>query len=179
MLGKSIAIGQFIPIESPVHRLDPRVKILVSAILIVALFIVKEWLSFLFIGCFIILLTITARIPISYIGKSLKPILFLLAFTLVLQVFFTPGDYIWEYGFLHVSREGLIRGLFISTKLLLLVHFDVLSFNFCMNILSILYQINQDNKITTVIKIIVMLKKRISAILNLRTRSRLRPIPPR
>jgi energy-coupling factor transport system permease protein len=54
MLGKSIAIGQFIPIESPVHRLDPRVKILVSAILIVALFIVKEWLSFLFIGCFII-----------------------------------------------------------------------------------------------------------------------------
>jgi energy-coupling factor transporter transmembrane protein EcfT len=90
MLGKSIAIGQFIPIESPVHRLDPRVKILVSAILIVALFIVKEWLSFLFIGCFIILLTITARIPISYIGKSLKPILFLLAFTLVLQVFFYP-----------------------------------------------------------------------------------------
>ncbi|HQK84060.1 MAG TPA: cobalt ECF transporter T component CbiQ [Atribacter sp.] len=121
MLGKSIAIGQFIPIESPVHRLDPRVKILVSAILIVALFIVKEWPSFLFIGCFIILLTITARIPISYIGKSLKPILFLLAFTLVLQVFFTPGDYIWEYGFLHVSREGLIRGLFIIVRLCLLI----------------------------------------------------------
>jgi energy-coupling factor transport system permease protein len=53
--------------------------------------------------------------------KSLKPILFLLAFTLVLQVFFTPGDYIWEYGFLHVSREGLIRGLFIIVRLCLLI----------------------------------------------------------
>jgi energy-coupling factor transport system permease protein len=56
-----------------------------------------------------------------HIGKSLKPILFLLAFTLVLQVFFTPGDYIWEYGFLHVSREGLIRGLFIIVRLCLLI----------------------------------------------------------
>jgi len=121
MLGKSIAIGQFIPIESPIHRLDPRVKILVSAILIVILFIVKEWVSFLLIGSFIILLTITARIPISYIGKSLKPILILLAFTLILQIFFTPGDYIWEYGFLHISREGLIRGLFIIVRLCLLI----------------------------------------------------------
>lgn len=121
MLGKSIALGQFIPIESPIHRLDPRVKILVSAIFIIVLFIVKEWLSFLFIGSFIIFLTLTARIPISYIGKSLKPILFLLAFTLILQVFFTPGDYIWEYGFLHVSKEGLNRGLFIIVRLCLLI----------------------------------------------------------
>lgn len=121
MLGRSVSIGQFIPIESFIHRLDPRVKILISGILIIILFVVQEWISFFFIGILIVALTVTARIPLSYIGKSLRPILFLLAFTFVLQVFFTPGEYIWEYGFLHISREGLTRGLFIIVRLCLLI----------------------------------------------------------
>lgn len=121
MIGKGFAVGQFIPIESTIHHLDPRVKILLSGILIVVLFVVQDWISFFLLGAFIILMTVAAKIPIAYIGKSLKPILFLLVFTLILQIFFTPGEYLWEYGFLHISREGLTRGLFIIVRLCLLI----------------------------------------------------------
>ncbi|MCX6090876.1 MAG: energy-coupling factor transporter transmembrane component T [Candidatus Atribacteria bacterium] len=120
-MGKSIVLGQFIPIESPIHSLDPRVKIILAGVLIFILFIVQDWFSFLFLGIFIFGLTLTAHIPTGYLLKSLKPILFLLVFTLVLQIFFTPGEVIWEYGILRISREGFVRGLFIIVRLCLLI----------------------------------------------------------
>ncbi|MGQ9473735.1 MAG: energy-coupling factor transporter transmembrane component T family protein [Candidatus Caldatribacteriaceae bacterium] len=121
MLGQSVVIGQYVPLDSPIHRLDPRVKILFVGIAIVGLFLVEQWLAFMLLGAFFLILTFEARLPFGYVLRSLKPILFLLIFTLVLHFFFTPGQYLFEYGPVHVSLEGLQKGLFIIVRLCLLI----------------------------------------------------------
>lgn len=121
MLGRSVVIGQYVPLDSPIHRLDPRVKILFVGIAIVGLFLIEQWLAFLVLGIFLFALTIRAHLPLGYVIRSLKPILFLLLFTLILHLFFTPGQYLWEYGPIRISLEGLNRGLFIIVRLCLLI----------------------------------------------------------
>lgn len=121
MLGRSVVIGQYVPLDSPIHRLDPRVKILFVGITIVGLFLVEQWLAFLALGVFLLVLMFQAHLPFGYVLRSLKPILFLLLFTLVLHLFFTPGHYLLEYGPIRISLEGLERGLFIIVRLCLLI----------------------------------------------------------
>lgn len=121
MWGNSFAIGQYVPLNSPIHRLDPRVKIVFVGISIINLFILQDWLSFLLWGGVILLLAFLSHLSFGYLLKSLRPLLFLLILTLVLHFFFTPGEYIWEYGFLHISREGISKGLLIVVRLCLLI----------------------------------------------------------
>jgi len=121
MLGRSVVIGQYVPLDSPIHHLDPRVKILFVGITIVGLFLVEHWLAFLALGVFLLVLTLQAHLPFGYVMRSLRPILFLLLFTLVLHLFFTPGRYLLEYGPIHISLEGLTKGLFIIVRLCLLI----------------------------------------------------------
>lgn len=121
MLGRSVVIGQYVPLDSPIHRLDPRVKILFVGITIVALFFIEQWLAFLVLGLFLLALTFRAHLPFGYVVRSLRPVLILLLFTLILHLFFTPGRYLLEYGPIHISQEGLERGLFIIVRLCLLI----------------------------------------------------------
>lgn len=121
MLGRSVVIGQYVPLDSPIHRLDPRVKILFVGITIVVLFFIEQWLAFLSLGLFLLALTFQAHLPFGYVVRSLRPVLILLLFTLVLHLFFTPGRYLLEYGPIHISLEGLERGLFIIVRLCLLI----------------------------------------------------------
>ncbi|MEN3186855.1 MAG: energy-coupling factor transporter transmembrane protein EcfT [Atribacterota bacterium] len=120
-MGRSVVIGQYVPLDSPIHRLDPRVKILFVGITVVALFFMEQWLAFLSLGLFLLVLTFQAHLPFGYVVRSLRPVLILLLFTLVLHLFFTPGRYLFEYGPIHISLEGLERGLFIIVRLCLLV----------------------------------------------------------
>ncbi|HSV32166.1 MAG TPA: energy-coupling factor transporter transmembrane component T [Atribacteraceae bacterium] len=121
MWSKYVVVGQYIPLDSLIHRLDPRVKILFSGVMIVDLFIVQHWSAFLLLGGLILAFAAIAKIPAAYLMKSLKPILFLLMFTLILHLFFTPGETLWEYGIIRISRDGLFRGLFIMIRLCLLI----------------------------------------------------------
>jgi len=121
VLGRSVVIGQYVPIDSPLHRLDPRGKIVFAGLSIIGLFFIQTWFPFLLFGLFLLTLTFVAHLPPSYILRSLKPILFLLLFTLVLHLFFTPGRYLFEYGPLHISLDGLVKGLFIIVRLCLLI----------------------------------------------------------
>ncbi|BER92788.1 MAG: energy-coupling factor transport system permease protein [Candidatus Atribacteria bacterium] len=121
MFGKSLVVGQYIPVDSPLHRLDPRTKIIFAGVAIVELFLIKGWLAFLLIGVMVSFLVVLARVPFGYLLRSLRPILFLLVLTLILHVFFTPGEYVYEHGFIHISMTGLQRGIFIVVRLCLLI----------------------------------------------------------
>ena len=121
MFGKSVVIGQYIPLDSAMHRLDPRGKIFFVALGIVTLFLVQSWLSFALLGGFFVLLIFLAHLPFQYVFKSLRPLWVLLALTLCLHVFFTPDDALVLFGFLRVSLGGLFKGLFIVARLVLLV----------------------------------------------------------
>ncbi|MGE4549334.1 MAG: energy-coupling factor transporter transmembrane protein EcfT [Intestinibacillus sp.] len=118
---KDITIGQFFPGESPVHRLDPRVKISLVAAMIITLFLGAGPVSY---GLFIVFLLFVigiSGIPFKMVVRGLRPILFIIIFTAVLNLFYTPGDYIFEWGFLHISREGVRIAILMVLRVMLLI----------------------------------------------------------
>ncbi|MCL5677388.1 MAG: energy-coupling factor transporter transmembrane protein EcfT [Firmicutes bacterium] len=118
---KDITLGQYVPGTSPVHRLDPRTKILGVTAFVVLLFLAHGLMGYLVVTAFSVLVVALSSIPISYLLRGLRPLLFLLVLTMVLQVFLTPGTPIWHWGPLVATREGLTQGIFLSYRLVLLV----------------------------------------------------------
>jgi len=118
---KDITLGQYVPGNSPVHRLDPRTKILGASLFIVLLFLAKGLPGYLAVTAFSVLVVGLSSIPLSYLLRGLRPLLFLLVLTVGLQVFLTPGTPIWHWGPLVATREGVSLGIFLSYRLVLLV----------------------------------------------------------
>ncbi|WP_026486938.1 energy-coupling factor transporter transmembrane component T family protein [Caldanaerobius polysaccharolyticus] len=118
---KDITIGQFIPGETPVHRMDPRVKILLSLVFIVVLFMVKNYTGYIYVVLYIALAVYISKVKLSYIFKGLKPIMAILLITMAINMFLTPGRVIWSYGSLKLTAEGLHLAVFMSIRLLFLI----------------------------------------------------------
>lgn len=118
-----IALGQYVPCESPVHSLDPRVKILSTLILLFSLFGVKDPMFFAGWGCLLALLVLLARISFSMVFRSIRPVLWLLVFTVLLHVFLTPGEALFSWGWFTVTREGVRMASLMGIRLVLLVAF--------------------------------------------------------
>ena len=118
---KDITIGQFFPGDSAVHRLDPRVKIVLTIAFIVLLFLAEGPISYALVLAFLAIIIGISRISPKLVVRGLKPILFIIVFTAVLNLFYTPGEYIWQWGFLHISREGIRTAIFMVVRLMLLI----------------------------------------------------------
>lgn len=118
---KDITLGQFFPGESPIHRLDPRVKIVLTFVLIVLLFVANTFVSYAVFVLFLIAVIAISKISPKLVLRGLKPILFIIAFTAILNIFYTPGEYIFEWGFLHISKEGIKVAIFMVIRLMLLI----------------------------------------------------------
>ena len=117
-----LTLGQFLPGDSVVHRLDPRTKILLMVAYIVLVFLVKKLLVFLLPAVFVIGTVLLAGVPLHYLGSSLKPIRFLLVFMFVINLFFTQGETVmFEWWVLRITKESLRQAIFITLRLLLLV----------------------------------------------------------
>ena len=119
---KDITIGQYYPTNSIIHKLDPRVKIMFTFIFMISLFVINTFLPYAFI-VFVLATVITlSKIPFSYILRGVKAIIYLLLFTFVLNVLFTPGEtVIFQYGIIKITKEGLSLGLFMLIRLMLLI----------------------------------------------------------
>ena len=119
---KDITIGQYIPGDSIIHRLDPRSKILAALAYIVALFLIKGAFGYLVLTIFSVMVIILSRLPVRFVFRGIKPLYYILAFTIVLNFFLTPGEeVVWRWAFLTVTREGVRQGTFMGWRLLLLV----------------------------------------------------------
>ncbi|MDR5709193.1 MAG: energy-coupling factor transporter transmembrane component T [Armatimonadota bacterium] len=121
---RSLSIGQYIPRNSPVHRLDPRTKLLTTTAFMVALFLVRSFWGFAVFAAFLGVTLALAQIPVGFALRSLRPVLFLLLLALVLQLFFGApegGTVLVRLGPLVATREGLIQGLFVTARLVLLI----------------------------------------------------------
>lgn len=118
---KDVTIGQFFPGKSPIHRMDPRVKIVLVMALIVALFLADGVLSYALMIGFLLAIIHISRIPARMVVRGLKPILFVISFTAVLNLFYTPGDYLWEFGFLHISKQGIFVAIKMVLRIMLLI----------------------------------------------------------
>lgn len=118
---KDITIGQYFPGNSVVHKLDPRMKIILTIAFIVLLFITKDLIGFTVSIAFVILLYKIAKIPFIFILKSLKPILPIILFTGVVNLFFISGDTVFKYYFLTITRQGIDLAVFMTIRILCLI----------------------------------------------------------
>lgn len=119
---KGIAFGQYYPAESVLHRLDPRIKIILTILYIVCSFLCKNVLSYALLLLSAITLIIIGRVPFKLIFKGLKAVLFVLMFTAVLNIFWTKGEHLlfgWE--FINIYAEGLYAALFIMIRIATLI----------------------------------------------------------
>ena len=118
---RDITIGQYYPVQSPIHRRDPRVKLVAVLVYLVSLFIFSSFTGYIVVTIFLVAAVILSRVPFSYIIKGLKPILFLLLFTAVFHIFGTEGDVIFHWKFITITAQGLRGGLFMSMRLIYLI----------------------------------------------------------
>lgn len=116
-----ITIGQYIPGDSPVHRADPRVKILLTIAYMVVIFFIDTYLSFFMYLLFTLLIIALSNLPLRYTIKGLKPILFIVIFTAVVNIFTTGGKPIYEWSFITITSEGIDAAFKLSLRLILLV----------------------------------------------------------
>ncbi|MCR4717911.1 MAG: energy-coupling factor transporter transmembrane protein EcfT [Lachnospiraceae bacterium] len=119
---RDITIGQYYPVDSVIHRLDPRVKLFTTVIFIISLFIKKNIVLYMGATIFLITVIILSKVPLRYILKGLKPIVFLLIFTCVMNLFFSRGETVlFSYKIFVISKEGIYSASFLAIRLIELV----------------------------------------------------------
>lgn len=118
---RDITIGQYYQGDSLIHRLDPRLKVVGVFIYLISLFCFRYVIGFLVAGLFFVLVLKLSKVPFRYVIKGLKPILFLLIFTAALNLLWTPGETIWKFGILNLTKEGIYKCIFMAFRLILLI----------------------------------------------------------
>lgn len=118
---KDITLGQYLPGNSVIHKLDPRTKLLMTVCFMVVLFILNSILS-LFISMIIVLICYrVANISYKYAFKGIKPVLYIVVFTVILNVFFTGGEPLLTWKFINISKEGVNAAILVSLRVLTLI----------------------------------------------------------
>lgn len=119
---KDITLGQFFPGNSILHRLDPRMKIILMLAFVVFVFFADSLFSFLYLTFLVLFLTFLSGISVSVILKGLKPVVFISIFTAVINLFFTSGESpLVSFYFIEIYAEGVWRALFMIIRILSLV----------------------------------------------------------
>jgi energy-coupling factor transport system permease protein len=121
MMEKMI-FGRYVPADSIIHKLDPRSKLLIIFLFVCVIFLANNILTYALIGVYTFSMLGMSRIPFRFLYGGLKPIIWLVLFTLVLQLFFTTGGKLLvELGPLKIYEEGVRQGIFISMRFFFLI----------------------------------------------------------
>lgn len=119
---KDITLGQFFPGNTLLHRVDPRTKLLLVTAIIVTLFVCSNVPSYAVLTVFIVGLVSMSRLKMRMMLRGLKPLLFIIAFTAVLNLFTTTdGTVLWRAGVLSVTDEGMHKSILMIVRLVLLI----------------------------------------------------------
>lgn len=119
---KDITLGQYFPGNSVIHRLDPRTKLLFLIVYIVALFMAVNWISYGVMLAFLVMVIAISTIPVKSIFRGMKPLIVILIFTGILNIFFTDGQKVLvEFWKIRITEEGLIRAAFMLLRIMMLI----------------------------------------------------------
>ena len=119
---KNITMGQYYPVDSVVHRLDPRMKLILAILFIVAVFMAHSFVGYLLLLAFLIFACKMSNVPFRLLLKGLRPLRMIIIITFLLNLFFTPGEDLWvSFWIIRIYREGFMQALFYSLRLVFLV----------------------------------------------------------
>ena len=118
---KDITLGQFFPGSSLIHRLDPRAKLIGLIAYIVALFLANGWLTYLIAFLTLALVVAVSTVKLKALFRGMKPVLFLLVFTAVLNMFYTPGTPLAKFWIFTITYEGIVHAFFMVIRILMLI----------------------------------------------------------
>ncbi|MDD2418832.1 MAG: energy-coupling factor transporter transmembrane component T, partial [Oscillospiraceae bacterium] len=117
-----ITIGQYFPGKSLLHRMDPRVKLVLTFVYIFAVFIPRNWIGLGISVGFLISSVILSRLPVKLVLKSIKPILPIILITSILNIFYVKkGEPIFDWGFIHITVQGVVTAVFIVIRIICLI----------------------------------------------------------
>ena len=118
---RDITLGQYYPERSVIHRLDARTKILGTLLYIIEIFLVNSFAGFGLVILALGVLIGISRVPVRFIFKGLKAVVFIILLTFVLNLFMFDGTVLWHWKFLTITYEGLYRSCFMALRLILLI----------------------------------------------------------
>ena len=118
---RDITLGQFFPGTSVIHKADPRVKIVLVTAYIIFLFVTGNFVSLVFMVAVVLLGVIMTGIPVKMYFRGLKPVVMILIFTSVLNIFYGKGEAIWQWQFLKITWNGISNAAFVSIRIIALI----------------------------------------------------------
>lgn len=118
---RDITLGQYYATESVIHRLDPRVKLFGTLVYLISLFISDNFIVFFIATAFLALVITLSHVPFKFIVKGMKAIMVLLIFSAALNLFLTPGDVVFSWWKLSISKQGIYTASFMAFRLIFLI----------------------------------------------------------
>ncbi len=118
---KDITLGQFFPGNSLIHRLDPRSKIIFTVLFIVIIFLCKDLVSYGLVLASLLVLVAISKVEPKVFVKGMKPVVFIVVCTAILNLFYTDGNVLWSLGFLKITEEGLWKAFYMVLRILMLI----------------------------------------------------------
>ena len=119
---KNVALGQYFPGNSVIHKLDPRMKLMLIIAAIVAIFLAHTWVGYVVMFAFLIAVIIISRVSVKFVLRGLKPLWFIIILTFVLNTFFyTEGEIIASWWIIKISQQGLFNAIRLAVRLVLLI----------------------------------------------------------
>ncbi len=118
---REITLGQYYQTESIIHKLDPRVKLVSTLVFIVSLFIVDNYIGYLIAFAYLGIIIKLSNVPVKFIFRGMKSIMFLLMITVIFNLFLTPGETLVQIWKLTITYEGLRLAVMMAVRLVMLI----------------------------------------------------------
>ena len=118
---KDVTLGQYFPGNTVVHRMDPRTKLLLVLVYIVALFLCKWFVSYALALAFLITAIVLSKIRLKALLKGLKPLLIIIVFTALINLFYSEGEPLVEFWIFKITTEGILNAFFLVLRIMMLV----------------------------------------------------------
>lgn len=118
---RDITLGQYYPVNSMIHRLDPRVKLVSTIVFIISLFLFKSFVGYIAATIFLVGIIKVSKVPVRFMLKGLKAIFILLMITMLFNLFLTEGEVLLQFWIFKITKEGLRLAAFTGIRLVYLI----------------------------------------------------------
>ena len=118
----NLVFGKYIPLDSPIHNLDPRAKIMAMIFLLISVFIPAGWFGYFVIAAILLILVKVAKLDYGFVFKAFKPMIFMMTFLLIINILsIKEGPILVDLGFLVIYTKAITSTLYIVVRLLLMI----------------------------------------------------------